>query len=371
MAMPYFTNNGVPKSQIEAIQTVPPFQVTDPREFRLISVAETIGSGIFTGCLNIVLYYNKAMEKDSGWLVAGWIKESLGRALREQPMLSGRLGRGENGRGELEIVSNDSGVRLVEAKISVTLREFLDLKEKEKAEAELVFWKYIDEQNPQFSPLLFVQVTNFQCGGYSIGISCSLLLADLLIMDNFLLKWANIQKDMLSKNDEVKLPLFYLPNLKTASLAANRTFSPASIERCGQTMIFRITGENVDLKNESSKKLALLCMEEAEQKLGNKIISSEFSFLMKESPTVMQVENFKKIERVNSHLMSDQVMITSSSLKDYLEINEIAFTEGNKPAQVSYWAGAVNDGLAVAIPSSNEGVSELNFIITFPIEKGI
>ncbi|KAF2315102.1 hypothetical protein GH714_038164 [Hevea brasiliensis] len=351
MAMPYFTNNGVPKSQIEAIQTVPPFQVTDPREVRLISVAETIGSGIFTGCLNIVLYYNKAMEKDSGWLVAGWIKESLGRALREQPMLSGRLGRGENGRGELEIVSNDSGVRLVEAKISVTLREFLDLKEKEKAEAELV--------------------TNFQCGGYSIGISCSLLLADLLIMDNFLLKWANIQKDMLSKNDEVKLPLFYLPNLKTASLAANRTFSPASIERCGQTMIFRITGENVDLKNESSKKLALLCMEEAEQKLGNKIISSEFSFLMKESPTVMQVENFKKIERVNSHLMSDQVMITSSSLKDYLEINEIAFTEGNKPAQVSYWAGAVNDGLAVAIPSSNEGVSELNFIITFPIEKGI
>lgn len=153
------TSNGVPKSQIEAFQTVTPLKVTDPREVRLISTAEPIGSGIFTGCLNIVLYYNKAMVEDSGWLVAGWIKESLGRALREQPMLSGRLRRGEDGHGELEIVSNDSGARLVEAKISVPLQEFLDLKEKEKAETELVFWKDIDEQSPQFSPLLYVQAS--------------------------------------------------------------------------------------------------------------------------------------------------------------------------------------------------------------------
>jgi hypothetical protein len=56
------------------------------------------------------------------------------------------------------MVSNDTGVRLVEAKITMTLQEFLGLEENEKAEAELVSWMDIDEQNPQFSPLLYVQV---------------------------------------------------------------------------------------------------------------------------------------------------------------------------------------------------------------------
>jgi hypothetical protein len=56
------------------------------------------------------------------------------------------------------MVSNDTGVRLVEAKITMTLQEFLGLEEREKAEAELVFWMDFDEQNPQFSPPLYVQV---------------------------------------------------------------------------------------------------------------------------------------------------------------------------------------------------------------------
>lgn len=189
-------------------------------------------------------------------------------------------------------------------------------------------------------------------------------------MDKFLLKWANFQKDMLSKNDEVnQVPIFYLPNLKPPSLAGNGNFSPASSERCGPTMIFKITGETVDLKNEVSKKLALLCIEQAEKKFGSETISSEFCFLMNESLRFTKVENCKKTELVKSHLKSDQVTITCSSLKDYLGINEIAFKEGNKPAHTSHWIGSVNNGLVIAIPSS--GASELNFIITIPNEKAI
>ena len=158
MAMSQISSEFVHKVQIEGVQTVAPSKVTDPRETCLVSVKDPVSSDIFQGCLSIVLCYNKAVEEDSGWLVAGWIKESLGRALQDQPMLSGRLRRVEDGNGELEMVSNDTGVRLVEAKITMTLQEFLGLEENEKAEAELVFWMDIDEQNPQFSPLLYVQV---------------------------------------------------------------------------------------------------------------------------------------------------------------------------------------------------------------------
>jgi hypothetical protein len=158
MAMSQISSEFVHKVQIEGVQTVVPSKVTDPRETCLVSVEDPVSSDIFRGCLSIVLCYNKAVEEDSGWLVAGWIKESLGRALQDQPMLSGRLRRVEDGNGELEMVSNDTGVRLVEAKITMTLQEFLGLEEREKAEADLVFWMDIDEQNPQFSPVLYVQV---------------------------------------------------------------------------------------------------------------------------------------------------------------------------------------------------------------------
>ncbi|KAK0586143.1 hypothetical protein LWI29_001700 [Acer saccharum] len=103
------------------------------------------GDGSDSRCLNIVVYHNKVVEEDSSWIVAGWIKESLGRVLADQPMLSGRLRRTSNEDigDELEIVSNDSGVRLIETKIPITLSHFLDhqLKEtSEESEAQLVFW---------------------------------------------------------------------------------------------------------------------------------------------------------------------------------------------------------------------------------------
>lgn len=357
------------KVQIEAVQTVSPSSVTDPREICLVSVKDPVGSNIFRGCLNIVLYYNKAGEEDSGWLVAGWIKESLGRVLSDQPMLGGRLWRGEDGNGELEMVSNDSGARLVEAKITMTLREFLGLEEREKLEAELVIWKDIDEKNPQFSPLLYVQVTNFQCGGYSIGISSSLLLADLLIMDNFLMRWASIQKNLLSINGALKMPIFYLPNLKSTSLSPNSTIIPTPSERSGQTKIFKISGDTEieGAKNELFKRAASLCIEKAEHELGSEMPAG-FSLFVKESSNVIRVQNCKKNELVKSHLnLSTQV--NSSSLDDS-GIKELAFQDGNEPVHVSCWIGSVADGLVVATPSPNgDTSSDINVIVTIPEGK--
>jgi hypothetical protein len=150
-----------PASHIEAMVTVRPSRETDPPRSRQVLAVDPIGSGIFRNPLHVVLYYKSVSEEDSGWLWAGWAMESLSRALSEQqPLLAGRLGRGEDGDGDLEIVSNDNGVRLVQAHIATTLASFLELlKENDEAEAQLVSWPDIDEQSLPFSPLFYVQVS--------------------------------------------------------------------------------------------------------------------------------------------------------------------------------------------------------------------
>ncbi|TXG51215.1 hypothetical protein EZV62_023739 [Acer yangbiense] len=124
--MAYGDKNLVPKVEIEAVQTMTTVKQTDPWQTWRVLATDPVGSGIFRRCLNIVVYY-KMVEEDSSWIVVGWIKESLGTVLADQPILSGRLrGTSSEDIGELEIVSNYSGVRLIEAKIPKTLSQFLD-----------------------------------------------------------------------------------------------------------------------------------------------------------------------------------------------------------------------------------------------------
>lgn len=158
----------LPEIHIQSVQTVTPTKVTDPRQVRQVSVEDPTGFGIFRKCLHILLYHAKATEDGARWFHVGWLRESLARALLEQPLIAGRFRQAfdrQNEEGnQLEIVSNDSGVRLFQTSIPITLSEFLGLKGSragEDAEAKLVFWKDIDEQNPQYSPLVYVQVINY------------------------------------------------------------------------------------------------------------------------------------------------------------------------------------------------------------------
>lgn len=156
------------RAEIEAVQTVPPSKITAPRTVRQVLSTSDV-SGVSGGCLHVVLYYNKASDQgDSGSLHAGWIKESLAGALSEQPLLAGRLQKGEindnnivdeEAKNIVNVVSNDAGVRLIEARIGATMAEFLlETSMRKEAEAELVFWKHIDQVDPQFCPLFYVQV---------------------------------------------------------------------------------------------------------------------------------------------------------------------------------------------------------------------
>ncbi|KAL4602341.1 hypothetical protein ACB092_10G046300 [Castanea dentata] len=254
-------------------------------------------------------------------------------------MLGGRLKRGHNGYGELEI-------------IAVTLSEFLEQKEKEEAKAQLVFWNDIDEHDPQFSPLFYVQVTNFQRGGHSIGISCSILLADLWVKENFLNNWASIHNNILSSNKErPKKPIFYLPDFNRNCSSPTIILSSTPRKDCGQIMHFKVTAGTTNLEGEVCKSLALLCIEETESRLGREMASSFYLFSNENSEVIKDRKN----------------QVTCAGWDEYIGANEVAFRDGNKPMHVYYWIGSIFDGLVIAIPPLiNHATLGVNILVTVP-----
>ncbi|KAA3476088.1 taxadien-5-alpha-ol O-acetyltransferase-like [Gossypium australe] len=271
--------------------------------------------------------------------------ESLGRALLEQPIISGRLQKRDRNDGELEIVSNDSGIRIIEAMIQTTFSEFLDLKQREEAEAQLIFWNDIDEHNPQFSPLFYVQVTNFQCGGYSIGISCSILLVDLFLRTEFLETWASIHINIVDHNNEPKLPLFYLPGFSDTRLLPQ----------------FNQRNKNMEIES-------LACVEDAENGLGSEM-GAEFCLFVNESFEVIKVESCSKHGMLKPKLKANMEVIYANW--DDLGTNDVSFRLGNKPVHVSLWFRSILGGVVVVIPSPEEeqGAYTVNIFVTVPNEK--
>ncbi|OIT22643.1 PREDICTED: protein ECERIFERUM 1-like [Nicotiana attenuata] len=336
--------------QIEAIQTVMPMKPTDPRLSRRVAIGENLGSGNLQSRFHIVLCYNKASEEDSGWLLAGWIKESLGKALVEKPLLAGRLKRkGENDdNGEFEIVSNDSGVRLVEANMPMDLADFLDLiKERKNGEAELVFWEDVNESNPQFSPLFYVQVTNFKCGRYSIGISCSLFQTDPYGMTSFLNRWSKIHNNIVTEADMPKIPTFFLPNLRKTGCSPTLSTSSTTNKQINESLIFKIPSNILNLRDDIHKNFAEKCVEEVEDKLGKKL-SSKFCLFVRETSEDIKVETFSR-EGISPF---DSIAGLVSVSLDDLEGESIRFNEGNKAVHFSCWiSNSGNEDLVLITPT--------------------
>ncbi|MCD7466900.1 hypothetical protein HAX54_003979 [Datura stramonium] len=361
--------NGAPnfpsKLQVKAIQTVIPMKITDPRLSRRITLPENLRD--LQRRFHMILYYNKASEMDSGWILAGWFKESLGSAIVESPIFAGRLRKLEE---DLELVSNDSGVRMLEANYAMNMDDFLDLKKKENVENELVYWEDIHETSPQFSPLFYVQVTNFKCGGYSIGISCSLFLADPFAMTSFLKTWSKIHNHLVSQIDSPKIPAFYTPNFTKIGSSPTLSTSPKTRNQMiTQTLIFKNPKNPLKLNNNNNnndeflKNLASKCIGEIEGKIGRKI-SSNFTFLVKENFESVKVENCSRDEIIKDEESGLLSIITANW--DDLGGDEVRFNEGNKAVHISCWIinGENNQDLVMISPTPDEDNSELNIIIT-------
>lgn len=118
----------------------------------------------------------------------------------------------------------------------------------------------------------FMQVTNFKCGGYSIGFSCSVLAMDPFTFISFLKQWASIHYSILSEPQIPKVPLFHQPNLQNTTNLDSTT-----------SLVSRDKSISVIFKTKSSSGNlsigATLCIEEAERKLGTRL-DNRFKFTL-------------------------------------------------------------------------------------------
>ncbi|KAL0727112.1 hypothetical protein Bca4012_023205 [Brassica carinata] len=81
---------------------------------------------------------------------------------------------------------NDSGIRIVEAKVEgFTVQEWLDLDDRSIDHRFLVY-DHVLGPDLFFSPLVYLQITQFKCGGLSIGLSWAHVLGDVVSASTFI-----------------------------------------------------------------------------------------------------------------------------------------------------------------------------------------
>ncbi|CAH8384670.1 unnamed protein product [Eruca vesicaria subsp. sativa] len=81
---------------------------------------------------------------------------------------------------------NDSGIRIVEAKVEgFTVQEWLDLDDRSIDHRFLVY-DHVLGPDLFFSPLVYLQITQFKCGGLSIGLSWAHVLGDVVSASTFM-----------------------------------------------------------------------------------------------------------------------------------------------------------------------------------------
>ncbi|CAL5025501.1 unnamed protein product [Urochloa decumbens] len=114
-----------------------------------------------------------------------------GRVRRAEDDAQGGGGAGEGGaRRRPYIKCNDCGVRIVEAKCDRDMADWL----RDDAPDRLRQLCYDKVLGPElfFSPLLYVQITNFKCGGLALGFSWAHLIGDVFSAATCFNKWAQI-----------------------------------------------------------------------------------------------------------------------------------------------------------------------------------
>ncbi|XP_062185083.1 protein ECERIFERUM 26-like [Phragmites australis] len=136
------------------------------------------------------------------YYAAGDVVRSLITKVLKDPMfpwldayypIAGRVRRAEEADGGARrpyIKCNDCGVRIVEAKCDRAMDEWL----RDDAPDRLRQLCYDKVLGPElfFSPLLYVQITNFKCGGLALGFSWAHLIGDVASATTCFNKWAQI-----------------------------------------------------------------------------------------------------------------------------------------------------------------------------------
>ncbi|ERM97081.1 hypothetical protein AMTR_s00122p00127100 [Amborella trichopoda] len=140
------------------------------------------------------VYYYRFGGEDEALVLVNKLKESLSMLLSSFPVMTGRLVRGETGSWWVKLI--DTGVRLVEGRVNMTIDEWLTVVNRD-AELKLAHWEDM-RVDMYFWSTFYVQLTVFEGGGLALGFSCSHLLSDAICAAQFVKKWAETHLKQIS-----------------------------------------------------------------------------------------------------------------------------------------------------------------------------
>ncbi|EOA18936.1 hypothetical protein CARUB_v10007574mg [Capsella rubella] len=119
------------------------------------------------------------------------LKTTMFTLLQSYHHVSGRIRMPENDDDPSALAlpyirCNDSGIRIVEANVEdFTVEKWLDLDDRSIDHRFLVY-DHVLGPDLIFSPLVFLQITQFKCGGFSIGLSWTHVLGDVFSASTFM-----------------------------------------------------------------------------------------------------------------------------------------------------------------------------------------
>ncbi|KAH7571917.1 hypothetical protein JRO89_XS04G0166700 [Xanthoceras sorbifolium] len=149
--------------------------------------------------LHMVFYYENT---SFGSFDTDPVRESLSEVLCQYPAVTGRLTREDA--GNWEVKCNDAGVRILRARVGVTIDEWLRCTDGSK-ERDLTVWEDMPENPSTWSPFR-IQINDFEGGGLAIGLSCTHMHADPTSLILLLKSWTEVHR-----HQPIAYPPFFLP----------------------------------------------------------------------------------------------------------------------------------------------------------------
>jgi len=400
---------------VESLQTAVPMRMAGAGKSLPIAVSgPPLTAAELQRRFRAVLYYRGAgAEAEAAARErAAWVKESLCAALVDHPEMAGRLRRrGDGGNdddddGRLwEVKLRDTGVRLVQASVEATMAEFLEARgvDRERKEAALALWTDVDVHEPDicaplfmqaqssvtsnnysqvsevatrcnniFPVLILLQLTRFSDGGYAVGVSCSLLLADPLSLIGFLKSWARKNAEMQAQSKHVAHPVIQYTHYIQSPGAAKRVKSGTSTLGIATTAADDSTTTTTTVlfgapdTTSDHRALAAACVGMASKRLGGAKEPPRFTVMARDSSKGLHVQTccgtvgYGDREACHGHghgLAARVAQWSEAGLEDLA-------LEGSKPVHVSYSiSSSADEGLVVVMPA---GGAQLLISVTVP-----
>ncbi|XP_071707018.1 protein ECERIFERUM 26-like [Rutidosis leptorrhynchoides] len=169
---------------------------------------------------NVYYFKNEAFE---GLTIIN-IKETLFCWLNHAYIPCGRLRKTDTGRPFVKC--NDCGVRLFEAKCDMSLDEWLE--SKDDPSHNLLVPNKVLGPDLFYSPLVYMQLTKFKCGGTAVGVSWSHVLGDSFSLAGFINLWGQAT----NKNYPAQ-PLRMAHPTNEAQTPKSPVKDPLSVKRVG------------------------------------------------------------------------------------------------------------------------------------------